>query len=124
MNSETIGYLIIQGLAYAFIIAWHERAERGKIMSRFGSYCKKCRCFVENIESEEVRQGMYKQNELCFAGMNVYDCGECRFFLDVNEPINNIVREIGLRGHEKAADTKTSRKDSTAAKHLGGNPNA
>ena len=97
-------------------------------MSRFGTYCKRCRCFVENIDSEEVRQGMYKQDRLCFAGEDPYQCGTCKFFLDIQEPLDEIVREIGLSGnplddrsskaHEKAPANKTSGKDAAGAKHL------
>ncbi|MBW1714967.1 MAG: hypothetical protein JRJ77_03955 [Deltaproteobacteria bacterium] len=33
-------------------------------MLRFDKLCKRCRCFVENIDSEEIRQGLYKQEKI------------------------------------------------------------
>jgi len=63
-------------------------------MSRFGTYCKRCRCFRENISSPEVKAGMVKQGTLCFAGEDPYKCGECEWFLDIEEPVEELVREV------------------------------
>jgi len=82
------------------------RLKGGDRVSRFGSHCKRCRCFRENITSPEIREGMVKQEQLCFAGCDVYGAGDCRFFLDLQEPVEEIVKiilneVIPIRSHSR-----------------------
>ncbi len=37
---------------------------------------------------------MTKQGTLCFAGEDPYQCGECEWFLDIQEPVEELVREV------------------------------
>jgi hypothetical protein len=62
-------------------------------MSRFGILCKRCRCFRENISSQETKVMMDEQNELCLAGESPYQSRECRFFLDIEERVEDIAKE-------------------------------
>lgn len=39
---------------------------------------------------------MDEQNEFCLAGESPYQSGECKFFLDIEEPAKNIVKEAIL----------------------------
>ena len=84
-------------------------------MSRFGTYCKRCRAFRENISSEEVKASMDRQQILCFAGMDCYENGECRFFLDIEEPLDTIVREVALESRKENPGGKTFGEDTTGA---------
>jgi len=70
-------------------------------MSRFGTYCKRCRCFRENISSPEIRASMDRRENACFAGEDVYASGECRFFLDINEALDAVIREVSQKPGQK-----------------------
>ena len=87
-------------------------------MSRFGIYCKKCRCFRENISSPEVKAIMDRRENSCFAGEDVYASGECKFFLDIEEPLDNLVREIG----QSLAKMREPSQAVNHAKAQGGSP--
>ena len=52
-------------------------------MSRFGMQCKRCRYFLENMETLEQQKGMLRQGIFCLARKDVFADGKCDSLLDV-----------------------------------------